>query len=122
AGRWPVDDAPSPRLTELEDYRAVLVATAAGTPRGMIEAASHFLERHDGSRFAPSARYARAIGRDLAGHHEEARDALAVVARDKSSVGRHVASPLASRARRTPRTSMRGSPTRTSAPATTAAP
>ena len=96
AGRWPVDDAPSPRLTELEDYRAVLVATAAGTPRGMIEAASHFLERHDGSRFAPSARYARAIGRDLAGHHEEARDALAVVARDKSSVGRHVASLLAS--------------------------
>ena len=43
AGRWPVDDAPFPRLAELEGYRAVLVATAAGTPSGMIAAASHFL-------------------------------------------------------------------------------
>ncbi|TMA34939.1 MAG: hypothetical protein E6J79_15855 [Deltaproteobacteria bacterium] len=83
--RWPVDDAPFPPLAELEDYRALLV-TASG-----------FLERHEHSRFAPSARYVLAIGRDLAGHHDAARDALAEVAHDRrTAVGRHVASLLAS--------------------------
>ena len=97
AQRWPVDDAPFPRLAELEDYRALLVATAAGEPSRMISAASGSLERHADSRFASSARYVLAIGRDLAGHHEAARDALADVARDhRSAVGRHVASLLAS--------------------------
>ena len=97
ARRWPLDDAPFPRVVELDDYRALLVATAAGVPSSMIAAASRFIERHEGSRFASSARYALAIGRDLAGHHEAARDALADVARDhRSSVGRHVANLLAS--------------------------
>src|SRR5437867_311366 len=73
------------------------IARAIRRPGSTSAAASRFIERHEGRRFASSARYALAIGRDLAGHHEAARDALADVARDhRSSVGRHVANLLAS--------------------------
>ena len=98
AGRWPVDDAlraGSP--DERRDYDALLVATAAGEPGPIIEAASRFRERHDDSPFAPSARYAIAVARDLAGHRDESRESLVELARDgDSSAGRHAAALLAS--------------------------
>src|SRR5205814_1162299 len=56
AGRWPIDDPPQPTSAdELSDYQGLLVATALADPGAMIEAASRFRERHDGSPFAPSA-------------------------------------------------------------------
>ena len=92
AARWPVDDAPYPKTpAESEDYEALLVATTLGDPGAIVAAANRFTTRHPDSEFEPGARYAVAVARDLAGHHDEARSALQDVARDDSSVGRHVA-------------------------------
>ena len=97
AGRWPVENAVQPRsIEELEDYRAVLVATVRADPGAMIEAASRFRERYDDSPFAPSALYAVAVARDLAGHRDQAREALADVAHGDESVARHARAVLAS--------------------------
>jgi hypothetical protein len=98
AGRWPADDAPQPE-SELErrDWEDLAVAVARGEPGGIIEAASRFRERHDDSALAPSALYAIAVARDLAGHADAAREALADVAREGGSgAGRHAAAVLAS--------------------------
>jgi len=63
----------------------------------MIEAASRFRARHDESPFAPSALYAVAVARDLAGHRDAGRAALAELAGDRgSSAGRHAAAVLGS--------------------------
>ncbi|HZP43976.1 MAG TPA: hypothetical protein VFD84_21040 [Candidatus Binatia bacterium] len=98
AGRWPVDEPPEPETgAEADDYHALLVATALGEPGAMIEAASRFLQRHDDSDFAPSARYVVAVARDLAGHHDEAKVALEALARDgRTTAGRAAAGALAS--------------------------
>src|SRR5262249_15377895 len=51
----------------------------------------------DDSRFTPGARYVIAVARDLAGHHEESRTALADLAHDKGTeAGRHAAALVAS--------------------------
>src|SRR6185295_7880952 len=98
AATWPVDDPPQPSSTaELEDYHALLVATALADPGQMIEAASRFRERHEDSPFLPSTRYAIAVARHLGGHAAEGRAALAELAGDgDSSAGRHAAAILAS--------------------------
>jgi hypothetical protein len=98
AGRWPVDDPPKAgSAAEREDYDALLRATALAEPGRIIEAASRFRERHEDSPFTPSALYAIAVARDLAGHRDEAREALVTLARDgDSSAGRHAAALLAS--------------------------
>jgi tetratricopeptide (TPR) repeat protein len=98
AATWPVDDPPQPSSTpELDDYHALLVATALADPGQMIEAASRFRERHEDSPFLPSARYAIAVARHLGGHADEGRAALAALAEDDdSSAGRHAAAILAS--------------------------
>src|SRR5207249_3476383 len=98
AGRWPIDDPPQPTAAdELNDYRSLLVATALADPGAMIEAASRFRERHDESPFAPSALYAVAVARDLGGHRDAGRAALAELAGDRgSSAGRHAAAVLGS--------------------------
>lgn len=98
AATWPVDDPPQPRSTpELDDYHALLVATALADPGQMIEAASRFRERHEDSPFVPSARYALAVARHLGGHTDEGRAALTELAEDDdSSAGRHAAAILAS--------------------------
>ena len=97
AARWPVDDPPQAGAPgERHDYEELLVTTALGEPGRIIEAASRFRERHDDSVFAPSALYAIAVARDLAGHRDEGRAALVELARDDSSAGRHAAALLAS--------------------------
>jgi hypothetical protein len=98
AARWPVDDPPQPKPAEAADYQAMLFATAMGDPGAMIESASRFAQRHDDGHFAPGARYVVAVARDLAGHHDEARTALAELAHDekKTDAGRHAAALLAS--------------------------
>ncbi|HYR97117.1 MAG TPA: hypothetical protein VEM57_10295 [Candidatus Binatus sp.] len=98
AALWPADDAPrAASPPEQRDYEALLVATVRGEPGGIIEAASRFRERHDGSPFTSSARYAIAVARDLAGHRDESRESLVDLARDgDSSAGRHAAALLAS--------------------------
>ena len=95
AGCWPVDDPPWPKGDEARDYQALAVAAAIGTQGGMMEAASHFLARHDDSDFAPSARYVIALARDLGGHRAEARTALTEVADHDSSIGRQAKALLA---------------------------
>src|SRR5207245_2024735 len=70
---------------------------APADPGAMIEAASRFRERHDESPFAPSALYAIAVARDLAGHRDAGRAALEELAGDHGSgAGRHAAALLAS--------------------------
>jgi len=98
AGRWPVDDPPRPTPgPETLDYEALLVATVLGEPGAMIEAASRFRAHHGESPFTPTASYIVAVARDLAGHREDARTALAELAGDDdSSAGRHAAALLAS--------------------------
>ena len=98
AGRWPIDAPPQPTSAdELSDYQSLLVATALADPGAMIEAASRFRARHDESPFAPSALYAVAVARDLAGHRDAGRAALAELAGDRgSSAGRHAAAVLGS--------------------------
>ena len=98
AGRWPIDDSPQPTSAdELSDYQGLLVATALADPGAMIEAASRFRARHDDSPFAPSALYVVAVARDLAGHRDAGRTALAELAGDHgSSAGRHAAAVLGS--------------------------
>ena len=98
AGRWPIDEPPQPTSAdELSDYQTLLVATALADPGAMIEAASRFRERHDGSPFAPSALFAIAVARDLAGHRDAGRAALEELAGNRgSSAGRHAAAVLAS--------------------------
>jgi tetratricopeptide (TPR) repeat protein len=97
AGRWPVDDPPQPSSPgEAEDYRDVLVAAAAGEPGAMVATARRFRERHDDSDLGASAALTIAAARDLAGHHDEAREALAEVARaDGTAAGREAKGLLA---------------------------
>jgi hypothetical protein len=97
AGRWPVDDAPLPASDdEARDYEALLTATALGDSGLMVERASRFAERHNDSPFRPSARYALAVGRDLAGHHDAARTALIALADGDSAAAHQAAAVLAS--------------------------
>jgi hypothetical protein len=97
AGRWPVDDPPTPEPgAEARDYEALLTATALGEPGPMIEAASRFTRRHEDSELAPGARYVIAVARDLAGHRDEARAALADLAAESGAAGEHAAAVLAS--------------------------
>jgi tetratricopeptide (TPR) repeat protein len=98
AARWPVDDPPQAgSAAEIADYRDLLVATALGEPGPVIEAASRFRTRHPDSRFDASALYAVAVARDLGGHRDDARAALAEAARDDdTSAGRHARAVLAS--------------------------
>jgi hypothetical protein len=97
AGRWPVDDPPRPQsIEELRDHEALVAATALGDPGAMVEAARRFEAHHADSHLLPATRYALAVARDLAGHHEPARDALQDLADDDSSAGRHAAALLAS--------------------------
>jgi hypothetical protein len=97
AGRWPVDDPPFPRAEESADYAALAVAVAAGDPERISATANHFIAAHPESPLVPGARYAVALARDRGGHHEQAREALADLARDRdSAVGRQAAALLAS--------------------------
>ena len=98
AARWPVDDPPEPATEdERRDHEALVRAVAGGDPGHMIEVAGRFIERHRDSALAPGARFTVAVARDLAGHPEAARDALADLAGDThSSAGRHAAAVLAS--------------------------
>jgi hypothetical protein len=90
AGRWPADEPlrPKPGL-ETFDYEDLALATAAGDPGAMIEAAGRFRQRHPDSRFEPSARWVVAVARHLAGLRAAGREALAEVADDDGSLGRH---------------------------------
>src|SRR5262249_13893478 len=98
AARWPVDDPPLPRSDgEARDYADLLVATAVGDPGPMVEAASRFRERHPARDFPGAAAYAVAVARDLGGHRDEARTALAALAHDgQGDAARHAADLLAS--------------------------
>jgi hypothetical protein len=98
AARWPADDAALPASPgEAADHETLVVATALGDPGAMVEAASRFRARHPDSRLAAAATYALAVARDLAGHRDGAREALAAAARDDDrSAGRHAAAVLAS--------------------------
>src|SRR5262249_29753616 len=97
AGLWPVDDPPEPASSaEADDYRDVLVAAAAGDPGAMVETARRFRERHEDSDFRTSAAFTIAAGRHLAGHHDQAREALVEVARaDATAPGREAKGLLA---------------------------
>jgi hypothetical protein len=98
AGRWLVVDPPRPASPdEARDHDALARATALGDPSAMIEAASRFRSRHEDSDLAPSATFVLAVARDLAGHHDAAREALAETADEgDASVARHAAALLAS--------------------------
>lgn len=98
AGRWPADHPPQPgSYPELRDHEALMVATALGEPGRMIETAGRFRERYSESPLAPAALYVLAVARDLAGHREAGREALAEVARGgDSALARHADALLAS--------------------------
>jgi hypothetical protein len=98
AALWPVDDPPQPaNEDERRDYEAVLTATAGGDPGAVVETASRFRDRYEESTLAPAALYTIATARDLAGHHDAARDALETLARKHGTgTGDHAAAVLAS--------------------------
>jgi tetratricopeptide (TPR) repeat protein len=95
AARWPADDAPRPTEEERPDHDALVAAVALADPGGMMADAQRFLRQHPDSDLADGATLSIAVARDLAGHGDEARDALARLARRHDGAGRAAAVMLA---------------------------